>query len=265
MAGKANPRFEQALAFAAQAHAAVHQERKGTDFPYAAHPVRVAEILDRFECSEDVIVAGFLHDTIEDTDVTAEEHSATFGPRVAALVTSVSEPDKSLPWKTRKQHTIEHLEQEADPDVLALVAADKLDNVRAITDTLRHLGQEKTWALFKADRSEQHSYYRRIAEILLRKDPNSRLLETLDFETQTLFPTKDTRPPSSPGSPSRAPHDARAYLADPIKPGGPTTLPLELATIWIHARDFPQVSRASSRPAIPGRDAGSSRACSSGR
>ena len=84
MAGKANPRFEQALAFAAQAHAAVHQERKGTDFPYVAHPVRVAEILDRFECSEDVIVAGFLHDTIEDTDVTAEELSATFGPRSPA-------------------------------------------------------------------------------------------------------------------------------------------------------------------------------------
>ena len=102
MAGKANPRFEQALAFAAQAHAAVHQERKGTDFPYVAHPIRVAEILDRFECSEDVIVAGFLHDTIEDTDVTADEISATFSPRIAGLVTSVSEPDKSLPWKTQK-------------------------------------------------------------------------------------------------------------------------------------------------------------------
>ncbi len=76
MAGKANPRFEQALAFAAQAHAAVHQERKGTDFPYVSHPIRVAEILDRFDCSEDVVVAGFLHDTIEDTDVTADEISA---------------------------------------------------------------------------------------------------------------------------------------------------------------------------------------------
>ena len=42
MAGKANPRFEQALAFAAQAHAAVHQERKGTDFPVRrpSHPGR---------------------------------------------------------------------------------------------------------------------------------------------------------------------------------------------------------------------------------
>ena len=52
MTGKANQRFEEALAFAARAHGAVKQERKGTDFPYIAHPIRVAEILDRFECSE---------------------------------------------------------------------------------------------------------------------------------------------------------------------------------------------------------------------
>ena len=54
----------------------------------------------------------------------------------------MSEPDKSLPWKTRKERSIAHLEHEQDPDVLALVAADKLDNVRSITDTLRYLGTE---------------------------------------------------------------------------------------------------------------------------
>lgn len=188
MAGKANPRFGEALAFAATAHGAVRQERKGTDFPYIAHPIRVAEILDRFECGDEVIVAGFLHDTIEDTDVTAEKITATFNPRIATLVTSVSEPDKSLPWKVRKQHTIEQLERELDPDVLALVAADKLDNVRSIADTIRRLGQEKTWALFNAKQSDQHWYYRRITEILLSKAPASRLFRTLDFETQTLFP-----------------------------------------------------------------------------
>ena len=187
MAGNANPRFEEALAFAGQAHGSVKQERKGTDFPYIAHPIRVAEILDRFECNEDVIVAGFLHDTIEDTNVTAEEISEAFSPRIATLVTSVSESDKSLPWKTRKEHSIAHLEQQQDPEVLVLVAADKLDNVRSITDTLRHLGPEGTWALFNAKSSEQRWYYQRIAEILLRHDPEGRLFRTLDSETQTLF------------------------------------------------------------------------------
>ena len=239
MEGNANPRFEEALAFAAQAHRAVRQERKGTDFPYIAHPIRVAEILDRFECGEDVIVAGFLHDTIEDAGVTAEEIRTTFGPRVAGLVTSVSEPDKSLPRTTRMQHTVERVEQEQDSDVLALVAADKLDNVRALTDTLRHLGQEQTWALFNAKQSDQHRYYRSIAATVLRKDPESRLFRTLDFEAQTLFPDQGGSTTFFAGKPFRAPHDARAYLADPIKHWRPDHSALELATIWIGARGFP--------------------------
>ena len=151
----------------------------------------------------------------------------------------MSEPDKSLPWKTRKEHTIAHLEQEQDPDVLALVAADKLDNVRAITDTLRHLGQEKTWALFNAKQSDQHWYYRRIAEILLEKDPESRLFRTLDFETQTLFPDHGHSTTFFAGKPLGTPHDARAYLADPIKHWRPDHSALELATSWIGAGGFP--------------------------
>ena len=239
VAGRANPRFEDALAFAANAHGAVKQERKGTEFPYVAHPIRVAEILDRFECSEDVIVAGFLHDTIEDANVSAHEIAAAFGPRVAALVTSVSEPDKSLLWKARKEQTISHLEQEADPDVLALLAADKLDNVRSITDSLRHLGQEKTWALFNAKQSDQHWYYRSIAEVLLRHDANSRLFRTLDYETQTLFPDPGHSTSFFAGKPLGTPHDARAYLADPIRHWRPDHSALELATTWIGSGDIP--------------------------
>lgn len=240
MAGNANPRFEKALAFAARAHRAVKQERKGTDFPYIAHPIRVAEILDRFGCDEDVIVAGFLHDTIEDANVTEDEISTAFTPRIAALVAAVSEQDKSLPWKTRKQHTIEHLEGESDPQVLALAAADKLDNVRAITDTLRHLGPEKTWALFNAKQQEQHWYYRRVVEILLGKEPSNRLFRTLDFEAQTLFPDERHSTSFFPGKPLGLPHDARAYLADPIKHWRPDHSALELATSWIGAGGMPQ-------------------------
>src|SRR5437868_11144307 len=162
MVGKANPRFEEALSFAVQAHGKAKQERKGTDFPYVSHPIRVAEILDRFGCSDDLVVAGFLHDTIEDAEVTADEISGAFSSVIADLVTAVSEPNKSLPWKTRKEQTIAHLEQEKNPDVHALAAADKLDNVRSITDTLRHLGKEKTWALFNAKPADQHWYYRSV-------------------------------------------------------------------------------------------------------
>jgi len=265
MAGRANPRFEKALSFAAQAHGAARQERKGTDFPYVSHPMRVAEILDRFGCSDDAIVAGFLHDTIEDANVTVDEISAAFSLRVAALVAAVSEPDKSLPWKKRKEQTIAHLQREDDPDVQALVAADKLESVRSTTDTLRHLGQVRTWALFNAKRSDQHWYYRRVAEILLEKDAKSRLFRTLDFETQTLFP--DPRHPTTffAGKPLGTPHDARAYLADPIK----HWVLITQRSSWLPAGSELEAFRGGwrrcSRPATPTRTAGSSRPSSSER
>jgi hypothetical protein len=250
MREKANGRYTEALAFAVQAHGAVEQSRKGTDFPYVTHPIRVAEILDRFGYVEDVVVAGFLHDTVEDAEVSPDAIRAAFGARVAALVTAASEPDKSLPWKERKEHTLAALEQEQDGDVHALVAADKLDNIRALADTLRHLGPD-TWALFNAKRSEQHWYYRRVAEILLQHDPESRLFRTLDYETQTLFP--DPRKPTRffAGRHLGTPHDARAYLADPIKHWRPDRSSLQLATSWIGANDFPSSVRSVLRTCRP--------------
>jgi HD domain len=240
MTGNADPRFTEALAFAAQAHGAVKQARKGSRFPYVSHPIRVAEILARFDYAGDVVVAGFLHDTIEDTRVTVEEIVTSFGARVAALVTAASEPDKAAPWKDRKQHTIDHLRQERDSDVLALVAADKLDNVRATTYMVRHLGAETTWSLFNAPQSEQHWYFRSIAEILLDKDPGSRLFRTLDFETQTLYPDRGHATTFFAGKPLSTLHDARAYLADPIRHWRPDHSALELATVWIDAGTIPQ-------------------------
>ena len=231
--------FDEALAFAAQAHRAVAQERKGTDFPYVVHPIRVAAILDQFEYDDNVIVAAFLHDTVEDTEVTADEITTTFGARVAQLVTSASEPDKSLSWKEHKRHTIDELEHESDSDVLALVAADKLDNIRSIADTLRQLGQKKTWALFNAPPEDQHWYYRSLAKSLLAKAPEDRLFRTLDFETQTLFPDPRRSTNFFAGAPLGNPHDARAYLADPIKHWRPHHSALELATAWIGAGGVP--------------------------
>ena len=47
--------------------------------------------------------------TLEDTSATYEELTEHFGASIANLVRAASEPDKSLPWKERKQHTIDTL------------------------------------------------------------------------------------------------------------------------------------------------------------
>ena len=88
-------KIHDAIIFAAKAHEG--QRRKGTDIPYITHPFEVAQILMEAGCDETLIIAGLLHDTLEDTEVTAAEIEEQFGPEVLALVDSDSE-DKSLSW-----------------------------------------------------------------------------------------------------------------------------------------------------------------------
>ena len=60
-----------ALEVAARAHDG--QFRKGTDIPYITHPFAVGILLLKSGCSEEVVMAGLLHDTLEDTSLTVEE------------------------------------------------------------------------------------------------------------------------------------------------------------------------------------------------
>ena len=83
-----------AIEVAAKAHQ--NQVRKGTDIPYITHPLAVGIILAKAGCSDEVIVAGILHDTLEDTPLTLDCIQETFGPRVASIVKGASEPDRSL-------------------------------------------------------------------------------------------------------------------------------------------------------------------------
>jgi (p)ppGpp synthase/HD superfamily hydrolase len=179
-----------AVAFAVEAHGRVGHLRKGTRFPYVIHPIRVAWTLERHGYDDEVITAGLLHDTIEDTDVTAQEIAERFGKRVADLVEAVSEPDKSAPWEERKSATIDKVAS-ADEAVLAILAADKLDNVRATRDDLAEAGEEATWAKFKTGRAEQAWYYRTLADGFLAREPESLLFQTLENEVEAVFPRKE--------------------------------------------------------------------------
>jgi (p)ppGpp synthase/HD superfamily hydrolase len=176
-----------ALAFAVEAHGRVGHLRKGTRFPYVIHPIRVAWTLERHGYDDEVITAGLLHDTIEDTDVTAEEIAGRFGERVARLVRAVSEADKTASWEERKSATIEKVAA-AEDDVLAILAADKLDNVRATSADLAEGGEEATWAKFKAGRDEQGWYYRTLADSFVARDPENPLFATLHREVASVFP-----------------------------------------------------------------------------
>ena len=156
-------KIHRAIEFATLKH--INQKRKGTDIPYIVHPMEVMQILTENDCSEDIIVAGILHDTLEDTDTELEEIKENFGEYVARLVASESE-DKSKSWEERKQATINHLSFAPDDEAICCLA-DKLSNLRSIYYDYSRLG-DKVWERFKRGKDKVKWYYTSIAEATKR-------------------------------------------------------------------------------------------------
>lgn len=174
---------QKAINIAAVAHAG--QVRKGTKIPYITHPFAVGMILQQTKCSEEVIAAGILHDTLEDTDVTKEQLLEMFGEQVTRLVEAASEPDKTLPWKERKLHTIHSLPH-ASIDEVHVIIADKLHNLQSIRQDLEQDG-EAVWHRFKRGRIQQHWYYSNIVKALTARKKECRLIGQLEKEVKAVF------------------------------------------------------------------------------
>ncbi len=120
-----------AAMFAAEKHAA--QKRKGAAAePYINHLIEVAQLIagssERLDAN--LVMAGLLHDTIEDTGTTAEELEQVFGSDIAALVVEMTD-DKSLPKEVRKTLQVESAPHKSvRAQVIKL--ADKISNLRSL-------------------------------------------------------------------------------------------------------------------------------------
>ena len=161
-------KLHEAIKFATIKHNG--QVRKGTDVPYIVHPMEVMQILLSCNASEDVVIAGILHDTLEDTDTTMGEIAQKFGDYVAQLVASESE-DKSKTWEERKQATIDELKT-ASLDVKMVCLADKLSNLRSMLSDYMLVG-EKLWDRFNRSKKQIAWYYMQIVNTLVDMKGNS--------------------------------------------------------------------------------------------
>ena len=151
-----------AIEVASKAHR--DQVRKGTDIPYITHIFSVAILLAQGSFSGEVIVAGILHDTVEDTSITLDFIREGFGDRVACIVRLCSESDKSLPWEERKSHTID-FPKTAPLQGKLVICAEKLHNIRMIKSEYERSANE-VWTSFKRGREKQEWYYRSLVESL---------------------------------------------------------------------------------------------------
>ncbi len=129
-----------AFNFAYQLHEG--QSRKSGE-PYIAHPIAVAGLLRDLGGDKAMIAAGFLHDVVEDTEVTPEEIEEKFGAEVRHLVEGVTKLSK-FNFSSKTEHQAENfrrmfLAMAQDIRVIVVKLADRLHNMR----TLEHLKPEK--------------------------------------------------------------------------------------------------------------------------
>jgi len=155
-----NPEVKKALDFAFIAHK--EQFRKGTTVPYIAHILDVLKYLLYDYAPTEVLVAGVLHDTLEDTHCTRDD-LMQFGHEVVGLVEFCSEPgntveseNKSATWKKRKTHTIESLKN-ATRNQATIILADKLSNVMCMRED--QLASKLDWSKFNASKQDIEWYY----------------------------------------------------------------------------------------------------------
>ena len=118
----------------AQALAAMaHNGQKYGEHPYTKHLADVVEVLNRFKVSdENILVAAWLHDSVEDTSTTVNHIKLMFGEKVADLVYRVT----NEAGKNRKErHILTYPKIQASDDAIILKLADRIANTEESINT----------------------------------------------------------------------------------------------------------------------------------
>ncbi|HCJ45638.1 MAG: bifunctional (p)ppGpp synthetase/guanosine-3',5'-bis(diphosphate) 3'-pyrophosphohydrolase [Candidatus Moranbacteria bacterium] len=189
-------RIEQAIVRATILHQG--QKRKISNVPYIIHPYSVAFLLAHYSDDEDVIIAGLLHDTLEDVPTYTEEKlRSEFGDRVGDIVKEVTEDftqaekeDHSIRahhWRARKEKYLKNLENDSE-EALLIATADKIHNMRNAVDEY-FLHGDAVWEKFQRNVEHMLWFYSETARIISAKlthplvDEMNRILTELEKVT----------------------------------------------------------------------------------
>ncbi|HCU71064.1 MAG TPA: phosphohydrolase [Candidatus Moranbacteria bacterium] len=175
-------KMQRAIKFAIKTHDLYQkQTRKGKGTAYITHPLTVGFILACANAPEDVIVAGILHDTIEDSieskKVSYEMLHERFGESVADMVQSVSETSKGLSWEKRKEEALRHIENFSHESFL-VKSADIISNTSELIDDHARYGDE-VFSRFNAPKEKFLDNYIKVIETIVAKWDENPLREDL--------------------------------------------------------------------------------------
>jgi (p)ppGpp synthase/HD superfamily hydrolase len=185
-----------ALAFAAKHHD--RQVRKGTKLPYLTHPANVAIILTRYGRDNDTVVAGILHDVIEDCirdgytrEMLEQRIGDKFGPTVLDTVLAVTyrrhdDDGVELSGEDRKEDYLARLEM-ASEEARWVCAADKVHNASSIVADLRRtVDPETVWNRFGGGKSGTARWYRQVYDRLREVGFTAPIMTELDQASAEL-------------------------------------------------------------------------------
>lgn len=170
-------RINHAFAFAAKHHD--RQVRKGTRLPYLTHPANVALILTRYGRDEDTVIAGILHDVIEDCvregwtrEMLEDRIASKFGTPVLEAVLAVTKRklDDDGIELSRDDVKADYLARLATADERArwVCAADKVHNAGSLlADVRRTIDPETVWGRFNGGREGTLQWYRGVYDRLV--------------------------------------------------------------------------------------------------
>lgn len=180
-------RIEKAIKTAATLHK--DQFRKdGT--PYFSHPYSVAVILSEYTDDEDIIIAGLMHDTIEDVEgYTYEKLKESFGKRVADIVDGVTEekwrgykevpkPERIKMFEELLQRNLDKIER-AGPESILVAGADKIHNLSSLIEGTKKDG-ESYINNFKSNVGQKLRFHRELLMLLRKYHPNLGLANRLE-------------------------------------------------------------------------------------
>ncbi len=183
-------RINHALAFAAKHHD--QQVRKGTRLPYLTHPANVAIILTRYQRDDATVVAGILHDVIEDCvreaysrDMLEQRIGDKFGGDVLDTVLAVThrrvdDDGIELSSDERRDDYLQRLEL-ATESAQWVCAADKLHNASSIlADLRRTIEPDIIWSRFSGGREATVRWYRRVFDRLRELGFTGEIMQELE-------------------------------------------------------------------------------------
>jgi len=173
------------------------QIRKESDVPFIIHPYSVAVILSDYTDDEDTIIAGLLHDVLEDVPNYYEaDMKRDFGEKITEIVKGVSEvkdPNNNLnekeTWLYRKNKYVDRLKEDSK-ESLMVSAADKIHNLNSMMDAYEKRG-EKSFENFNSSIKDRLWYHGEVLNVLKERLDNKIVIELEDRykEAEKFFKT----------------------------------------------------------------------------